>query len=187
MDDNEFKIVNEYFQMGLPGSEKRVYLRTEVICRLRKVIENLSTGYKFLVFDGFRSMKTQKAIFDHVVRKIMQEEGLVYQDALAKTCTFFTNPDEIDQDHIPHNSGGAIDLTLIYNDQILDMGTEFDETDEKSYTRFFERPFDDKYQINKQRWVNVRDNRRLLVHSMSKLGFTNYENEWWHFDFGNIF
>lgn len=187
LDKDEFEIGNEYFKMGLPGSDERVFIRTEVLRRLRKVQEILPEGYRFLIFDGFRSMETQKAIFDHVVNKIMKEKGLNYQDAFDIACTFFTNPDKITQDHVPHNSGGAIDLALMYQGQALDMGTEFDETDEKSYTGFFEGPFDTKYQIDRQRWMKIRENRRLLVHSMSTQGFTNYECEWWHFDFGNIF
>ena len=28
-------------------------------------------------------------------------------------------------------------------------------------------------------------NRRLLYHVMVSAGFTNYPDEWWHFDYGN--
>ncbi|MBQ4051251.1 MAG: hypothetical protein IJD13_06430, partial [Oscillospiraceae bacterium] len=31
----------------------------------------------------------------------------------------------------------------------------------------------------------ARDNRRLLYHVMIRAGFTNYDGEWWHFDYGN--
>lgn len=187
IDKDEFEIANEYFKMGLPGSDESVFIRTEVLSRLRKVQENLPEGYRFLIFDGFRSMETQKAIFDHVVKKLMTDKGLDYQNAFDMTCTFFTDPDKIIQDHVPHNSGGAIDLTLMHQGQALDMGTEFDETDERSYTGFFERPFENKCQIDRPRWMKIRENRRMLVHNMSAQGFTNYECEWWHFDFGNIF
>ena len=30
-------------------------------------------------------------------------------------------------------------------------------------------------------------NRRLLFNAMVDQGFTNYSEEWWHFDYGNQF
>lgn len=29
----------------------------------------------------------------------------------------------------------------------------------------------------------IRANRKLLIDTMEKFGFTVYESEWWHFDF----
>ncbi|MCG4287414.1 D-alanyl-D-alanine dipeptidase, partial [Lactobacillaceae bacterium KNUT 0156] len=33
--------------------------------------------------------------------------------------------------------------------------------------------------------ITYRENRRLLYHVMTQAGFTNYIEEWWHFDYGN--
>ena len=29
-------------------------------------------------------------------------------------------------------------------------------------------------------------NRCILFHSMKEAGFQNYEEEWWHYDYGNV-
>lgn len=187
MRGDEFKIINEYYKLGLSGAFSEVYIRTELLTRLKKILIKLPDGYKFVIFDGFRSMETQQAIFDLIVQKIMTDDGLSHQEAFNKTCIFVTNPQEVDPDHVPHNSGGAIDLSLMYQGEPLDMGTDFDETNERSYTDFFEREYDQIYQISEQRWNEIKKNRRLLVHCMAEQGFTNYESEWWHFDFGNHF
>lgn len=77
----------------------------------------------------------------------------------------------------PHATGGAIDLSIIKEDgTFLDMGTEWDNFDINSRTSHFRN----KNSI-------VHQNRALLYGVMSKVGFTNYPEEWWHYDFGNQF
>ncbi|MED4919243.1 M15 family metallopeptidase, partial [Geobacillus thermodenitrificans] len=33
--------------------------------------------------------------------------------------------------------------------------------------------------------VPIKENRKLLKSIMEKAGFTNYDEEWWHYDYGN--
>lgn len=84
----------------------------------------------------------------------------------------------------PHLSGGAIDLSLydINNNQLLNMGTEFDDCTEVAHKNYF----DVKNELSEDE-DNIRKNRLLLRKNMEACGFTSYEYEWWHFDFGNVF
>ena len=78
-----------------------------------------------------------------------------------------------------HNTGGAIDLTIVDSTgKELDMGVEFDEFTEKS--------FSDYYEINNIS-DEIRNNRRLLYNAMISAGFTNLPSEIWHYDFGDRF
>jgi len=86
-----------------------------------------------------------------------------------------------------HNSGGAVDLTLIEDGRFLDMGGELDEMPILAQTSFFDRSFDPELGISAIRWAQVQKNRILLLSVMEKVGFTNYEEEWWHFDYGSVF
>ncbi|MFK5979273.1 MAG: M15 family metallopeptidase [Rhizobiaceae bacterium] len=72
-----------------------------------------------------------------------------------------------------HSSGGSVDLTLIHlgDGKALDMGTRFDFFDPASHTR--------SSLISKKSATN----RKLLVKTMARAGFTNYRREWWHFRF----
>lgn len=72
-----------------------------------------------------------------------------------------------------------MDLTLYRDGHPLAMGTDFDDFRPQAATRYYEQP---GLSGEQRRW---RNNRRLLYHLMAAQGFTNYEEEWWHFDFGN--
>lgn len=57
------------------------------------------------------------------------------------------------------------------------MGTDFDSMNECSATSYYEN--------GKSSDEEVHNNRRILYNSMIMQGFTNYEEEWWHYDFVN--
>lgn len=83
----------------------------------------------------------------------------------------------------PHNTGGAVDLTLAYEDgSQAPMGTEFDDFSVRAATAYFEN----KSGLTGQE-KEFRDNRRILFYALTQVGFTNYREEWWHFDYGNQF
>ena len=54
----------QYFLQGLPGALPELYLRRSVFKKILLAANNLPTGYKFLIYDGWRSIETQQAIFD---------------------------------------------------------------------------------------------------------------------------
>ena len=58
----------------------------------------------------------------------------------------------------------------------VDMGTVFDEFEEIAHSDYFEREGAEE---------SVRLNRRLLYNVMMEAGFTNYDCEWWLYDWGN--
>ena len=55
----------------------------------------------------------------------------------------------------------------------LEMGTLFDEFNEKTETDYFEHNDGE----------TIRNNRRLLYNIMVSAGFTNLPSEWWHYDY----
>jgi alanine dehydrogenase len=78
-----------------------------------------------------------------------------------------------------------VDLTIVdANGEMLPMGTDFDEMTERSLTRHFEERVERGEILSASEQEALR-NRRLLYHLMTRAGFTNFPNEWWHFDFGN--
>jgi D-alanyl-D-alanine dipeptidase len=70
-----------------------------------------------------------------------------------------------------HNQGVAVDLTVIdlASGAELEMGTPYDSFTKAAHTA--------------NATGVVAENRGLLVAAMAAEGFTNYENEWWHFSF----
>ncbi len=72
-----------------------------------------------------------------------------------------------------HNRGAAVDLSLIDKKTGLElqMPTKFDD--------FTPAAAPDYNNITDE----ARANRSLLIHIMSKNGFSVYPSEWWHYDF----
>ena len=80
-----------------------------------------------------------------------------------------------------HCTGSAVDLTIADDrGHYLEMGSGFDEPTERSYTYHYE-----KMERPEGAALEARNNRRILLSLMSEMGFSNYPNEWWHFDYGN--
>ena len=171
----------QYFIQNLPGSYPDLYTRAGVQEKLIAATRKLPYGYKFVIFDTWRSIPTQQALFDQMKRFVKQEhpdysEAEIQQAALrivALPSTDATKPS-------PHNTGGSIDLSIVdENGRLLDMGSPFDDISQRAKTTYYEtEATDSKYDA-------VRQNRRLLYHVMTQVGFTNYSEEWWHFDYGN--
>jgi zinc D-Ala-D-Ala dipeptidase len=90
-----------------------------------------------------------------------------------------------------HSRGSTVDLTLVklpereqppwtgellpcyardrFRDNSVDMGTGFDCFDTLAHTR------------DPRVTGRARKNRRLLRRTLERVGFENYENEWWHY------
>ena len=105
-------------------------------------------GYKFKIYDAFRPKGAQEILLNFCPDK-----------------NFITPPDK----GSPHSRGIAIDLTLVKNNKILDMGTKFDFLDKQSYHG------DSSISSIAKR------NRILLLGIMTTAGWDFYRNEWWHY------
>lgn len=112
-------------------------------------------GYGLLIHDAYRPWFVTKMFWDATPQDMK---------------IFVANPASGSR----HNRGCAVDLTLYDLDsgEPIPMGAGYDE--------FSTRSFPD-YEVasSRQRW-----HRELLRHAMEREGFTIYEFEWWHFDFG---
>lgn len=183
------RIINspEYFNQGIPGSLMTIYIRQSVYNKLVKASEMLPEGYKFVLFDVWRSNKTQQALFNILRDKLSNQHPDLSQDDLLKLVLTTVAPpsDDIINKPSPHNTGGAVDLTIINSiGQPLQFGTPFDDHTEVARTSYFEEKVSAGITLTAEEKMFLQ-NRRLLYNVMIKAGFTNYTDEWWHYDYGN--
>ena len=164
------------------GSHTDCYAR-ETVANLLKTADNLAKsvyGVRLLILDAYRPISVQMALWDKYYSELkIQYPELSEEELIAKVTQFVSKPsDDIFHPSV-HNTGGAIDVTLIRSSGTwLDMGTEFDDFSEKSYTAYFE----------KSRCKSLpRNYRRALYTVMTAVGFTNLPSEWWHYDYGDAF
>lgn len=69
------------------------------------------------------------------------------------------------------------------NAKPLEMGTGFDEFTDAAGTTYFEREAEKRSLTSEEQ--TFLQNRRFLYQIMTKAGFENYGDEWWHFSFGD--
>lgn len=123
------------------------------------------------VFEGLRSVSTQKRLFDEQCVKVKEAHPNFDESEVIAEASKYVSPVK---GNVPaHSTGGAIDLRLYdeKNKKLLDMGVfgVIWESNTKSQT--FSQG------INSQQLLN----RLMLYIAASNSGLVNYPYEYWHF------
>ena len=169
-----------YFEQGIPNSLQAIYLRKTVFEKLIEALNLLPKEYGFILYDGYRPLQVQQHLFQLFSEEIKNNNpNYSEEEILEATLKFVALPSVEPYKTSPHITGGAIDLTLgDLEGNPLDLGNAFDEMSEKSATCYYEQHPGENEEALK--------NRRLLYNALTAAGFTNYSEEWWHFDYGNV-
>lgn len=180
MKERGFVISSQYYERHLPGSFPDCYLRRSVADRLEHAQASLPDGLRFKLYDGYRPLQIQQALWDYFIRVVRQNHPDAPEEEIKRRTSYFVSEPSHDAEHPSlHNTGGAVDLSLIDADgDDLDMGTSFDSFKETAWSAHFERNNSN---------LTARANRRILYHAMLAAGFTNLPSEWWHYDYGTKF
>lgn len=176
----------QYFLQGIEGALPECYAREGVYKRLVEASLLLPKGYKLVILDAWRPVKVQQSLFNILKERLRsQHPNLSEEEVVNMTLKFVALPSKDPKRPSPHNTGGAIDLTIADEfGNLLYMGTEYDDPTEISRTTYFEELIAKGEKLN-ERELEALQNRRLLYHILTSVGFTNYIDEWWHFDYGN--
>lgn len=155
--DLRYATGNNFTGAPIDGYEgNHAYLRREAAVALSHVERDLAAaGLGLKVFDAYRPVRATLAMVEWTRR--MNREDLLRDGYIASRSR--------------HNLGLAVDLTLIKlgDTTELEMGTPFDTFSPSAHT------------ANAAGAAAV--NRQLLKKAMEREGFTNYDQEWWHFTF----
>lgn len=167
-----------YHAAGLPGALPRCWVRAGVAARLASAAAGLPDGLTIVVWDGYRPLATQAALYDGYLAELAMVHPDWPADALEDAAArYVTPPSRSLLAPPPHLTGGAVDLTLGDADgRPLDLGTDFDAFVPEAGARALEDVPG-----------RARDLRRTLYWAMAAQGFTAYVEEWWHFDHGDQF
>jgi D-alanyl-D-alanine dipeptidase len=214
-----------YPWLQLEGSLVTIFVREGIARRLAKAASFLPPFYMLHVWDAYRPLTVQQALFDYYV-SVLEAQGMDKVRATIEAQRFVSIPSTDPTRPPPHNTGAAVDLTLIHfsaedwakmvhltkvasvpeterswqkiyaaemerlqlireASKPIEMGTVFDGVHPETATRFF----DDlalTSGLNQLQKI-CQENRRILWNAMVGAGFSNYAEEWWHFDYGNQF
>lgn len=134
----------------------RALLRREAALALLRVQQRLAPqGLGLEIFDAYRPVRASEAMVAWTKR--VGREDLLRDGYIAA--------------HSKHNLGSTVDLTLVdrRTGQELEMGTPFDTFSPAAHTA--------------NATGVAAKNRQLLKQVMESEGFTNYDEEWWHFTY----
>ena len=189
-----FKFISPhpYYDLGAPYKEKKCIwkLRKEVVKRLVKANNYLKLKNKsfcLLIYDGWRPIEVQEFMFNRAFSLECKKLDInasfkdIERYPLVKKNVekFWAFPSFDERCPPPHSTGGALDITL--GDKcgnIIEMGSNIDQMDEKSKPDFYRNIEDEKAII----W---NDRRNLLKEIMVEFEFVQHPNEWWHFSYGD--
>ncbi len=169
-----------YFELGF-SDKVEIYARKGVLMRLLAVLEHLPENIGMEIWDVYRSREVQTTLFNWMLGEVKkQHPKFTETEAFEETKKYAALPAKVGEAYCsPHLSGGAVDLTLFDREtgNILDMGTGFDDCSPRAHALYFE--------THTPAEETIRTSRALLRNAMLSAGFTAYEYEWWHFDYGN--
>ena len=163
-----------------PGDKEKIVVRKKVVNLLKEASKKLPVGYKFKIYDAWRSKKAQKGMITRFKKKIKNKNPIWDEKKIDIEVLKYAAPVIRDLNKPPpHNTGGAIDLTIVNKSgHSLSMGGEAGELREKSTFDFYK---DGETLLDRE----FHANRALLRKLLTSVGFAPNDNEWWHFDYGN--
>lgn len=176
----------EYFIQQISHAMPVLYIREGVYKKLIDASKNLPKGYKFVIYDAYRPFEVQKSLFDSYKNKLAKQNPTMNEEQLvALTLNFVSLPSKDPAKPPAHNTGGSIDLSIAdIEGNLLDMGSYFDDMSDIVVTDYFEKKLCKGEKLTEKE-IKIIENRRLLYNIMIEQGFTNFVNEWWHYDYGN--
>ena len=180
-----------YFDIGAPYKDKKSIwkLREEVVNRLVKVNDYLisKNSFSLMIYDSWRPLEVQEFMFKRAFLLECNKFDIdasvkdmkSYPSILKKIEKFWAYPSFDSRCPPPHSTGGALDVCLSDNEgNLVDMGSKVDQMDETSKPDFY-------LNIKNEEAIIWNSRRNLLREIMTKFGFTQHPNEWWHFSYGD--
>jgi D-alanyl-D-alanine dipeptidase len=146
----------------------------------------LPKGLCIVVYDGLRSLQTQKEIGERFARTLADMP--MSDDERAATISRFVallpaTEEEYRSAPPPHSTGAAVDVGLAGDDgAFIDLGADFDQFDETAATNYYETGCQNASCTGEA--CARRDRRRILYWAMIGAGFVGYPEEFWHFEIG---
>lgn len=175
----------QYFIQGIRGAIPECYIRESAFLMLSKASTLLPKGYRLVIFDAWRPFSVQQDLFLRYVQELRDIDKDMNDEMAFARASRFVSPPRNEADKVsPHMTGGAVDVVLVDERGFLcPMGSDFDETSERSVTHYFEEKAEEGNILEEERKYLL--NRRILYNAMVEVGFANYSEEWWHYDYGN--
>lgn len=177
-----------YYNAEIIGSIDDILVRESVSDMLISALEYLPENWRFIVYDGYRPYEVQLSLYNNHFNILKNKhKELPEHEIKSMTEIYVSYPSTKYSCPSPHLTGGSVDLSIIdESNNTVSMGSDFDQFSGRSCTNFFEKKLLKDGDLSEAEYVFLY-NRRILFHALTSVGFSNYSEEWWHFDYGNQF
>jgi D-alanyl-D-alanine dipeptidase len=185
-DDEPVQVEDKELQrmLDIEGEEFRKYMekypdfkmmiRKSVYEKLLEAQSLFPKNIRIVLKAAFRPIEVQQNLFDFIYQMLRDKNPSQSDEEVYKlTSEYVTDPKAFIP---PHTTGAAVDIDLLdtTTNEYLDMGSQINLPDDKSWTYNFEGLSD----------LQVK-NRLLITETMLRAGFANLASEWWHYSYGD--
>jgi len=174
-DKHEKILIDETRSQISSKSDLFCYARESVINKLIQATNYLPNEYKFLIKEAYRQLSRQRKSFEEAFEEYRKQYPMKNDSEIYDLTCQYVAPVNV----AGHPTGGAIDITLLKDGIEVDMGTEFNDI-----------PIEPENLTHLQSiYINdlAKENRKILIDCMEKVGFVNYPTEWWHWSYGDCY
>lgn len=157
-------------------------VRKEVYRRLLLAQSFLPKGMKLRIQGGYRSIASQKKLFDNMQHITKQQyPHLSKEERFKKATEMFSPVKNFDgSTNVPaHSTGGAVDII------ITDMKGDVVALGPSQLKECLSITTSLCYIHSTSVSAAAKKNRQILFDVMTKAGFVNYFTEWWHWSYGD--
>ncbi|GAB6901489.1 M15 family metallopeptidase [Kineosporia succinea] len=147
-----------------------VYVRRPVVdmlYRAGQALKALDRSLTLQVVYGFRALEVQTRLFEEA------KDALRAQYPAGDELVEAAHRNVAVPSVAGYPTGGAVAVTLLRDEQPVDMGTPVMEANRDSFTF---SPF-----VSREAW----ESRQLLRRAMMAADFAPFDGEWWHFSYGD--
>lgn len=158
---------------------RRILVRKTVAEKLKKIQSDLPQNMQLVVTSGLRPLRIQEKIYLSFFKQNKKDHPKWSDSKIREETRKIVAPSDKNS---PHSTGGAVDLTIYRNNKPVDMGCQIPMTIATKNPDIKKFPINSKYITKFQKY-----NRKFLSKIMEKHGFVNFESEWWHWSYGDMY
>jgi zinc D-Ala-D-Ala dipeptidase len=166
----------------IPDNTDYTKVRKTVYEKILQAQKLLPPGLHFCLFEGYRSLSTQKMIFDNRFAKIKRLHPDWTDSQIFLESTRLVSPvAHLDgsKNIPPHSTGGAFDIYLLdAKGNPIEMGI---------HPRDWMLDNDGSISLTASTKISptAQANRKIMSAALAAVGFANYTSEYWHWSYGD--
>jgi zinc D-Ala-D-Ala dipeptidase len=166
----------------IPNNTDYTKMRKTVYEKLVQAQKLLPPGLHFCLWEGYRSLHTQKIIFENRYAKIKRLHPTWTHEQVFMESTRLVSPVvhlDGSKNIPPHSTGGAIDVYLLdAKNHPVPMGI---------HPKDWMDDNDGSISVTASKTISpeAQHNRQIMSAALSAVGFANYTAEYWHWSYGD--